>query len=268
MSLILALAAASAAASPAAPPPKASPEEERFTACVAQIDGDPQAALDTAGQWRLAGGGVLARQCQGMAYAAQARWASAMAAFQQAAEASETTKDGRTANLWVQAANAALAAGDHVKARSYLDAALILGTLKNEDAGEAHLDRARALVATNDPTGARADLDMALKLVPGDPLAWLLSATLARRMGDLERAHKDIGEAVKRAPDDASVALEAGNISALLGYDAAAKTAWEAAARIAPESPQGKAAAKALEQFETPPASPAPEAKTPQPQQH
>lgn len=267
MSLILALAAAAAAAAPhAAPAPKISPEEDRFKACVAQIDADPKAALDTADQWRLAGGGVLARQCQGMAYAAEARWASAMTAFQQAAEASETAKDGRTANLWVQAANAALASGEHVKARGYLDAALILGTLKDGDAGEAHLDRARALVATNDQAGARADLDMALKLVPRDPLAWLLSATLARRMGDLERAHSDIDEATKLAPDDASVALEAGNISAMMGYDAAAKTAWEAAARLSPESPQGKAAAKALEQFEAPPAPPTPEAKTPPPQ--
>ena len=49
MSLILALASAAAAAAPhAAPAPKISPEEDRFKACVAQIDADPKAALDTA----------------------------------------------------------------------------------------------------------------------------------------------------------------------------------------------------------------------------
>ena len=214
------------------------------------INSDPEAAIAFAGRWRVEGGNVLPRQCLGMAYAAQEKWASAMTAFEQAANASEAAKDGRAAGIWVQAGNAALAAGDAVRARGYLDAALILGTLTGADAGLTHLDRARALVAAGDPVRARTDLDMAIKLVPEDPLAWLLSATLARRAGDLDRAQKDIEEAVKRAPDDVSVALEAGNIAAMLGHDAAAQTAWEAAARLAPESAQGRAAQRALEQFE------------------
>ena len=68
----------------------------------------------------------------------------------------------------------------------------------------------------------------------------------------LDRARADIAEAARLSPDDASVALEAGNIAAMMGNDAAARTAWEAAVKIAPEGPQGKAAAKALEQFGTP----------------
>ena len=111
-------------------------------------------------------------------------------------------------------------------------------------------------------TKARSDLDAAAKLVPQDPLIWLLSASLARRTGDLDRARTDIAEAARLSPDDASVALEAGNIAAMMGNDAAARTAWEAAVKIAPEGPQGKAAAKALEQFGGPtlssPADPSP----------
>jgi tetratricopeptide (TPR) repeat protein len=105
-------------------------------------------------------------------------------------------------------------------------------------------------------------LDAALSLVPEDPLAWLLSAALARRMGDLSRAEKDIAEAAKRAPDDASVALEAGNIAAMGGQVEAAKTAWQAAQRLQPNGPQGQAAARALAQF-TPP--PTPDAAPPKP---
>jgi len=88
--------------------------------------------------------------------------------------------------------------------------------------------------------------------VPADPLAWLLSATLARRAGDLPRAQTDIAEAMKRAPDDASVALEAGNIAVLSGSDAAARTAWEAAVKASPDSPAGKAAADALKRLGAP----------------
>ena len=98
-----------------------------------------------------------------------------------------------------------------------------------------------------------------------DPLAWLLSATLARRTKDLPRAQSDIAQALKLSADDASVQLEAGNIAALAGNADAARTAWEAAVKIAPTSPAGQNARAALGQFDAPPPAatptPAPPAK-------
>lgn len=241
--MILLLLAAAQAATPATARER---EEARFAACVALTETDAARALEEAGTWRVQGGGVLARQCAGLAYASLRRWLPAATAFRQAAEEAERSRDGRAARLWVQAGNAAIAAGDMVMAGQHLDAALSGGGLSGAEAGEAHLDRARARVASGDVKTARADLDMALKLVPDDPLAWLLSATLARRTGDLSRAQADIGEAMKRAPDDAAVALEAGNVAILSGAEAAARTAWTAAVKAAPESPAGKAAADGL----------------------
>jgi tetratricopeptide (TPR) repeat protein len=250
---ILIIATALAATTPPKPAPKAAKpqtEEARFKSCVERVDQDPAKAIVEADAWRIqSNGGLLARQCLGLAYAAQARWLPAMTAFEQAARLAERTRDGRAAMLWVQAGNAALAGQDAVKAQSAFDAALASGVLKGGEAGLVHLDRARALVAQRQPRKARADLDMAIKLVPQDPLAWLLSASLARRMNDLPRAQKDIEEAAKRAPDDAQVALEAGNIAAASGVPAAAKTAWEAAVKLAPNSPAGQSAAQALKQF-------------------
>ncbi len=230
-----------------------SPSETRFAACVALSESDPAKALEEAGSWQVAGGGVLARQCAGLAYASQLRWLPAAIAFEQAAREAELKEDGRAARLWVQAGNAALAGGATAQARASFDSALASGRLTGAEAGEAHLDRARALVALKQEAPARADLDAAVKLVPADPLAWLLSATLARRAGDLTRARTDIAEAVRLAPDEASVALEAGNIAVLSGSDAAARTAWQAAVRAAPESPAGKAAAASLKQLDTSP---------------
>lgn len=226
-----------------APAPDA---EARFDACSMLAASDPEKAIDMANQWRIAGGGVPARHCLALAYARQERWVPAAVAFEQAARDSEVAKDGRAANLWVQAGNARLAAGEPQAARAALDTALASGNLVAEMAGEAHLDRARAAVALKDVAAARTDLDAALKLVPADPLAWLLSATLARRMDDLERAQADIAEAAKRAPDDASVALEAGNIAMLMGSPEAARVAWTGAVANQPESPAGKSAAVAL----------------------
>ena len=222
------------------------PDATRFDACATLAETDPARALDEASTWRLAGGGVLARQCEGLAYVTQKRWAPAAVAFEAAAREADIKADGRAAILWVQAGNAALAGNDPAKAATYFDGALARGQLTGEALGEAHLDRARARAALGNLNGARADLDLATKLVPADPLGWLLSATLARKMNNLSRAQADIAEAAKRSPDDASVALEAGNIAALSGRDDAARTAWEAAIKLSPNSPSAKSATESL----------------------
>ena len=221
-------------------------EPARFEACAALAQTDPARALDEASTWRLAGGGVLARQCEGLAYVAQQRWAPAVIAFEAAAREAETKADGRAATLWVQAGNAALAGNDPAKATACFDGALARGQLTGEALGEAHLDRARARAALGDLKAARMDLDLATKSVPADPLGWLLSATLARKMNDLPRAQADIEQAAQRSPDDASVALEAGNIAILSGHEDAARTAWEAAVKLSPRSAAAKAAAESL----------------------
>ncbi len=240
------LFAAQTAAAPAPVTPVQTTDQQRFEACTRLVDADPARALDQAGAWRVNGGGLLARHCEALAYVAQKRWVPAATAFEAAARDADTKADGRSANFWVQAGNAALAATDFARARTAFDAALVRGQAIGADLGEVYLDRARARFGLNDKKGARDDLDAALKLVPADPLAWLLSATLARQSGDLERAETDIAEAAKRSPDDAQVALEAGNIAILSGREDAARTAWAAAVKNGPESPAGKAAAEAL----------------------
>lgn len=247
--MILALIAAAAVVTT----PVVSAEERRFAECVTLIEKEPAKAIDFAGKWRIEGNSILSRQCLGLAYAAVDRWEPAMTAFEQAAEQAEKDRDGRAGNLWVQTGNAALAGGNPARAKAAFDAALASGTIKGTEAGEVHLDRARALVSLRDVAGARKDIDEALKLVPTDSLGWLLSATLARRTGDLARAQTDIAQAAELGPDDPAIALEAGNIAMLAGIPDAARTAWEGAVALSPDGPEGLAAAKALEQFKAAP---------------
>jgi tetratricopeptide (TPR) repeat protein len=235
------LQAATPAAAPASPP-----GNSRFEACTALAKTDPAKAAAQAEAWRTSGGGLPARECLGVAFAAQERWGPATIAFEQAAVDAEIQRDGRAGNLWVQAGNAALAGGDAGKARQAFDRALKLPVLSDAMRGEAHLDRGRALVDLNDLSGARADIDRSLKLVPADPLAWLLSATLARRQKDKDRAATDIAHAAQLAPDDPAVIFETGNIAELRGDRTAAQAAWARAAEKDPEGPAGKAAMAAL----------------------
>jgi tetratricopeptide (TPR) repeat protein len=221
----------------------------RFDACADLAIAEPERGLTEASAWRLAGGGFLARQCEGLSYATQRNFPGAAGAFEQAARGAEIARDARAATYWAQAGNAWLAAGDAARARTALDAALAAGSLKGLALGEAHLDRARALVAAGDFAAARADLDRATATAGDDPLVWLLSATLARRTKDLPRAEADIARALERGGDDASVQLEAGNIAALKGDEEGARRAWTRAAQIAPNGPAGASARTALAQF-------------------
>lgn len=225
--------------------------QQEFERCMDAALDDPEAGVKHAEAWRLASGGYLARQCLGFAYAQQERWAPALVAFEQAADEADIAGDPASAQLWAQAGNAALAGGNAAKALSLFDAALARGLTDGFEKGEVYLDRARAHVALNQLSEARPDIDKALDQVPKDPLAWLLSATLARRMDNLSLAQAHIAHAVALAKDDAPVALEEGNIAMLSGAEDVARLAWERAVRLGPNSPAGKAAAESLKRLET-----------------
>lgn len=232
--------------------------QQKFELCMDAALDNPEAGVKQAEAWRMASGGYLARQCLGFAYAQQERWAPALVAFQQAADEADIAGDPASAQLWAQAGNAALAGGDPAKALNLFDAALARGLPDGFEKGEVYLDRARAHVALDQLSEARPDIDKALDQVPKDPLAWLLSATLARRVDNLSLAQAHIARAVALAKDDASVALEEGNIAMLSGAEDVSRLAWERAVRLAPNSPAGKAAAESLKRLgaSTSPAKP------------
>jgi len=221
-------------------------DRQRYQGCIEQTRSAPAKAVETANAWRAAGGGLPARHCLAMAYLAQERFAPAAVALEQAARAAEAERDPSAADLWGQAGNAALLAGDTVKAHGYLSSALAGAGGDPVRRGQLLIDRARASVELARLGDARADLDQAVKLVPQEPVAWLLSASLARRQGQLARAATDVAQAATLAPNDPDVRLEQGNVAGAQGDADAARGHWQAAAKVAPESPAGQAAAKAL----------------------
>lgn len=228
----------------------------RFDACVVLTKTDARRAVSEADAWAKQAQNLPARHCLGLAQSAAGDWLPAATTFTRAATGAEAAGDPRAALLWTQAANAALAGEDPALARTALDRALKLPGMTQEMQGEAWLDRGRADVMLNDAKAARIDIDQGVRLVPDDPFAWLLSATLARREDDLPRAARDIATAAKLSPDDAAVALEAGNIAMAAGAEPAAKLAWERAKSLAPGDPSGQAAAARLAELAAGPAKP------------
>lgn len=222
--------------------------EDRLVTCLSQAASDPAAALITANEWLLENSSIdqsAARQCLGMAHVAQRQFLAAETAFARAAADSVREAGGhqaRSADLLAQAGNAALVDNRAADALRHFEEALQIPGLNDFSQGELRLDRARALVLAGRAGEARADLELAHRLVPDDPLGWLLSATLARRESRLDEAARDIDVAARLAPGDAEIALEAGVIAALADrLDAAAKS-FDSVIALAPDS---KAAATA-----------------------
>lgn len=218
----------------------------RYRACTELVRGNAEAAVETANAWRVEGGGLYARQCLGLAYVALARWAAAATVYEQAARDAEVSQDPRRADFWVQAGNAWIAAGEATRAVQALDAALATANLTDELRGEAHLDRARALVALGNVAGAREDLNRALRLVSTDPFAWYLSAALAQRQDDQARARNDIAEAIRLAPDNPDILLLAGTVAGRAGNMAEAERLYRRITELAPNSEAGLAAQRSL----------------------
>ena len=231
---------------------------DRLAGCLATANLKAQDGITEAEAWTRTGGGAFAAQCHGYALGKAGRWTEAAGLFESGAVTAGL--DAATqARLWSQAGNAALAGGDAARALRDLDQALSAPLPRTLSTGEIHLDRARARVATGDLKGARADLDEAVILANADPLAWLLSATLARRMDDLPLARAHIEQAAQRAHNDAAIALEQGVIYALSGdRNAAARAAFTRAHELAAkDSDVAKQAADYLTQLGAAPAPPA-----------
>lgn len=227
----------------------------RLTDCITLAETDPEAARAEASAWFDAA--ELSRkswaaQCLGMALVQQGRWDDAAAAF---IKGRDTTMPGAQlyrAQLGAMAGNAALSAGDAEAALAAFEIAetdvaasgnAVLGS-------EVTLDRARALVALGRMDDAASALSAAREASPDNAQAWLLSATLSRRMGQLDEAQKHIERAAILAPRDPETGIEAGVIAVLAGRPDAARKSWASVIEAAPDTPFAKTAQSYIAQLE------------------
>lgn len=264
---------ASASAPEAAAAPSASPaaaalagatarEQSRFTECLLRGGADPAGALSAARAWLgeelSPEARVAASLCLGQLLAQQGDFTGAENAFGTAAAAIPPERAGAGVPLMAMAGNAALAGGRAEAAVDWFDKALAVpGNPDNAALGAIQIDRSRALVAAGRLAEAGGALEEAHRLAPEDPEGWLLSATLARRNGDLPRAQRDIEVAFSLDPRDPAIGLEAGVIAMLDGREAAARKSWESVVKASPGSDEAGAAQGYLDQIGM--ATPSPE---------
>jgi hypothetical protein len=207
-------------------------EETRLELCLDHAREEPATGITEANIWLAETSGPAQsypQQCLGYAYTLLLRWDAAERAFLAARDLEPETSHFRRAQLAAMAGNAALA-------EQRADAALVSLALAAADAAAAddaglralvETDRARALVLQGNEHEAEAVLAASRTLDPQAPLTWLLSATLARRLGKLDDAQGFVEIAAALAPEYPETALEAGVIAMLQGREDAAKASWE-----------------------------------------
>lgn len=219
-------------------------DAERLLACLQLADDDPQAAIAEGARWLLVNNGVDAELCTANGYEAAGQWSEAEQAYLRAARVAEGTGDVRHLAIVASAGRTALAQGEAATAKTRFDQVLASETISDEVRGNVLAERARAHVGLDDGNAAQADLMAAQRLLPNEPAIWLLSATLARRQGDLDAAGDFIDRALELDQRDPATLLEAGNIAIRLNAFNVAREAWGRASEIAPASQAGQAAAR------------------------
>lgn len=212
-----------------------------FGRCLAEVQSDPKKGERTAKKWLHKAKGeqkAEAGHCLGLALVRQQDWGDAMVAFLGARDALAPGNHSYRARLSAMAGNAALAGGQTKAALVALDTAQQEAKAAGEKGleGQAAMDRSRALVTLGQLGDAEAALVEARQDLPDSGEAWLLSATLSRRMGKFKQAQAQIEKAAQLQPRNPEVGLEAGVIAVLSGHSDAARKSWQSVINSAPNS--------------------------------
>jgi tetratricopeptide (TPR) repeat protein len=180
------------------PAAAAMPDPQHYRLCMNASTANPAAALLDAEVWSKAGGGVPAQHCAALALVNLKRYGEAAA--KDLPDASLRTE------LFDQAGNAWLLAGDGAKAVSSFSAALALS------GGDPDLfaDLARAQAMRKNWPEVVLDMNAALAIAPHRPDLLVLRASARRAMGKFAEALGDLDQALKLKPSDGGALVERG----------------------------------------------------------
>ena len=221
--MFLGLSVACAGAVPGSARPPSEPQHYRL--CLAMSSSNPAGALGDAQVWAREGGGVPAQHCAALAMVGLRRYAEAGAALDKLAADKSVPEAGFRSELFDQAGNAWLLAGNAANAVRSFSAALTLS------AGDADLyaDLARAQAMRKNWHEVDLDLNAALQLTPRRADLLVLRASARRALKRYDDARNDIEAALKLKPGDGGALVERGLLRRQLGDLGGAKRDFQAA---------------------------------------
>ena len=250
---------ASAAAQTLPPLENTSPDNlRRYTECMTLARREPLKALPAAEKWMAAGGGLGARHCVAIAMFEAGRHVPAATQLEAIARDMGQERPGLRAELYAQAGQAWMEAGQAENAAAAQSKAL---ALKSDDP-DLWIDRGLSYAAIKAWPRAISDFERALALRPRDVEIIVLRAAAWRNAGDPSRALTDAQFALRIAPEHSEALLERGFSYLALGDKKGAEMDFSKVLVLVPPGSDAARRAEAGLRGEQPSAAtPAPAAK-------
>lgn len=202
----------------------------RYNECMKLARSEPLRALPAAERWQAEGGGLGARHCVAVAMFQSGKHTQAAAQFEAIARDMGQDRPGLRAELWAQAGQAWMEAGQADKAAAAQGRAL---ELKANDA-DLWIDRGLSYAAMQAWPRAISDFDRALALRKDDVEVLVLRAAAWRNARDPGRALVDANHALAIAPDHSEALLERGFANLARGASGPATADFNKVLRLVP----------------------------------
>ena len=216
---------------PVPPVPPRIAQGAEYEECLAMLPNDPAGARDMAETWASHDGGEAATHCLALSKV-ELGDAQGGAAMLEALAASSRAPDAARAEVYDQADEAWLVAGD--ESRAYAAASVALTLLP--DNVDLLVDHAIAAGGLQRFADAQADLSRALELDPKRVDAWVLRGSAWRHLGRLDLAQDDVDRALAADPNNTEALLERGILRQRADDQAGARQDWERAISLAPDT--------------------------------
>jgi len=232
--------------------------QRRYVECMKLARGEPLKALPVAEKWMGEGGGLGARHCVAVAMFESGKFIQAANQFEAIARDMGSERPGLRAELYAQAGQGWIEAGQAENAAAAQSRALDLKT----DDPDLWIDRGLSYAAMKAWPRAISDFDHALDLRAKDVDTIVLRAAAWRSAGDPKRALTDAQYALRLAPDHSDALLERGFDYLALGDRPAADSDFkQVVALVPPGSNAARRAEAGLRGDRPEAATPAPAAK-------
>jgi tetratricopeptide (TPR) repeat protein len=204
--------------------------EKRYLDCMTVARSEPLKAVALAEKWQSEGGGLGARHCTAIALFEAGRYVPAAQQLEAIARDMGQERPGLRAELYAQAGQGWMEAGQAENAAAAQSQALEL------KAGDPDLwiDRGLSYAAMKAWPRAISDFDHALDLRGKDVEVLVLRAAAWRNAGDTSRALDDAQFALRLAPDHSEALLERGFAYLKMGNATAANADFSKVIALVP----------------------------------
>jgi len=220
--------------------------QAEYQACMVLVERDPSGALDSAVAWEKQGGGDAARHCKALALIRTGDVEDGALELERVAEAMPQVKAPLAAQLFAQAGQAWIRAGNPQRALYAQNQGLKL----NPNDVDLLVDRAMNYGSAGMYFEALDDLNSAIDQSPKDPDIYAMRAAAYRQLENPDLAEDNVEQALKLSPSHPGALLERGYLRRAKGDMVGARADWLTVIQVMPGTDIANEAQKNIEKLD------------------